>query len=509
MNLPNIKFSDAYVPYKTIESNHDVEDNRVRITGSQIRSWPFSCIGLVTATLNGKQVYATGVLVQSTVVLTCGELIFDTEEATDIHFMPAFDGLSYTKRVSIKKVYVPEEFRNSKEEKFNFALLLLNESLEEYGHMGIASLDTWQSNDYFHMYGYPQDKVQGKESTYEMWGCKARLNFNEDNSSVHRFYPTSGQQGAPIFSIFPGTNNCVLYGIFTSTNVSFSQDTSSLVKNIYNLIGREVLSLNGYNEDLNDEGFQLLLQRNILFEKLQGISLNCENISFETFSLIKNLNLSNLKYFTLKNHYGDKTIEFLCGCSFFRNLKYISLDENCTEKSLDLFLSLDFPELLDLTIKIKSSSEVWKKFSSVKMPNLNNLAIFSADLTDQDLEYIAKADLKNLIKLDLSYNQITGAGLSHFLGKTFNHITRLDLSCNPIHDDGIEIISKLNMPELRFLELMKTNQKTPTGIKALLNMNFPNLEYLELYPHNKASFFLNEKFAKLQIGDLCLIGDEE
>ena len=82
------------------------------------------------------------------IVLTCAHNIYDRTEktdGTDLKFTPAMNGKKGRKPVKVKKYYYPEEYRASGEKEYDFAVLELEEKLDNtYGYMGI---DMRNNND--------------------------------------------------------------------------------------------------------------------------------------------------------------------------------------------------------------------------------------------------------------------------------------------------------------------------------------------------------------------------
>lgn len=277
------------------------------------------------------------------------------------------------------------------------------------------------------------------------------------------------------------------------------------------LMGRITVHLNNDNLLLFIKRFQSNTYRNmiditfkgkpeILLNFLEGINAHLDHwdniildISNEihadahTKTLITSKYMKNVVSLLLKDNRDCYLIKYLIESKYLDNLKHLDLSNS----------NISFTKQIDLMPQCTACS------------NLYSLNLSNNNLIPEDTKNITQMLFPYLTYLDISFNNITDAGLDNII-KALPNIERLNLQTTQISDVSIEVLNNISHPTSITSLNLANNHITDKGIQALSNGTLKYLTHLNLdgcgiTPQGVEYLSDSENFQSLQVLDLSNI----
>lgn len=511
--------------------------------------WPFSAIGLIEIKFKDRDsLYCTGSLISDKEVLTCGHLfanIYNNTPYPSIKYYPALgsDNLarSYANVIEVK---IPDEYKKHKIDTYDYAILILNEKLMDYGYFGVKNINPkYEQALQIESAGYPLEKFDEEKGIRNMYYMKASC-VVKDQYLKHQVYTTIGHSGSPIW-ISRGELKFII-GVHKGapTNKTKNFNLAILIDDLKmtDILKKGSLRFSSMENTLNLSKIDKKLKKNALYyifeNKLDKLSfiheldLSQTNITNSSLLLIKTAKeqrkMENFSKLILKkNNLDDDSAEIL---SFFNFLKSLNLEKNIIGPiGMGLLISGKFENLKILNLNnngiLREGMLTFYELNSKHcLGNLETLDLENNNLTHLGLEYLALGCFYELKSLYLANNNIGDLSLNFLNEKNFpkltnlflenNNITdvsklgnlerleKLDLMDNDLKDEGVEKLSKLNFNCLQFLNLAgnKITWKSCEFIKI-----FSNLTQLFLFNNNIGNEGIKILFNDSSLSELCEI----
>ena len=187
-------------PYGKEDIILDPHDDRLLVPNPSLV--PYRSICLVrTKMSNGQTAFGTGFMVRSDALVTAGHCIFPKSggvKPKEIWVTPAVTGGSsqYPTVVS-KRVRVPDKWRNNKDDRYDYAVILLPDGSlgAQTGWFGlVVPKDSHLPNLQVMSAGYPSDK-----GSTTMYSCPGRVHDSGQHYLQHSVDTIRGQSGSPLF----------------------------------------------------------------------------------------------------------------------------------------------------------------------------------------------------------------------------------------------------------------------------------------------------------------------
>ncbi len=212
---------------------------------------------------------------------------------------------------------------------------------------------------------------------------------------------------------------------------------------------------------------------------LDDISIGCEGAKALADSDLKNLTELYLVY----SRIGDEGAKALANGTLTNLTKLSLLDSNISEEGVEALAKSE--NLKNLTVLNLGNRGVYgpacinptknnigpkgaKALADGSLTNLVKLNLSRNNISDEGIEALAKSgNVKNLTNLDLSDNNIGPEGAKALADGSLTNLVELDLSENNISDEGIEALAKgESLKNLTSLHL-NCNSIGNKGAKAL------------------------------------------
>lgn len=205
--------------------------------------------------------------------------------------------------------------------------------------------------------------------------------------------------------------------------------------------------------------------------KINEIAL--KDLDYYNFKLHRNLDhiesiIINQKYYNSRiNHLinNENKTKLNAKSLYFSHLDGYSL--------LNYFSYFEYPKLEKLSIRWSNSYDL-----SIILKNdfsLKSIEIYNGKIKDEGIEILSKMNMENLIFFDLTSNAITHKGIDYLKSCNLLKLQHLNLSNNFFGDIGIEYLSKIRLPGLRFIDLTYNN----IGFNGIKYLSYMKIEYLE------------------------------
>ena len=200
------------------------------------------------------------------------------------------------------------------------------------------------------------------------------------------------------------------------------------------------------------EGSKVLAENKFLF----GVSLSNNYIGTHgAIALAKSTRLENIT--VSNNDIQPEGIEALANNA---HVKVLEIAGNVlNEKSMQAIINNKNIKGLDVSYTNIHLNDV---ITLLDRPHLESLSINGLHLGDQITPLLAER--KTLNYLDIADNNLTSEGVNNLVNLLHEDFVDLNISHNPIGDQGVSILSKINLSMLPFLSLEDTNLSDVSAI---------------------------------------------
>jgi len=192
------KKSEEFKPETVLKKVIPGQDGRKNI--SNTTTWPYSIHTQLSMTLNGDTYGGSGSMVGPHHLLTCGHCVYDFDKGIffeDISAYPALNGeIAPFGKVKVTKAYMFKGWRDQGDQRFDMALLLLDQPIGEYVGWGglLSAVDTELSQEEVHITGYPGDK-----GFKQMWSMSHKIKTIKPEQFDYEIDTCGGQSGSAIW----------------------------------------------------------------------------------------------------------------------------------------------------------------------------------------------------------------------------------------------------------------------------------------------------------------------